>query len=253
MDRATHDERMRRLQQLAYGATSSDADRAAAIAELEAIRLEQAGGRPRAADAPTAPAPPRPRGVESSVRPEGDASDPGPAMLLRWAIAAGAAAALLIGVAVGWQAGARVDADGPTPAVVSTTSELDASRIPIGDTAVPRLYEVEPSPADMPQDAYPRDSIAPTEYRLLRSRPDGVSLYVARLHGGTAVCAVVTQPGEFTASSCTHDGMFPRAGLWVEVFVEGDIGLVRGAIRPDGGVELSPSGYVPGPLPTVDG
>lgn len=253
MDQATHDERTRRLQQLAYGAASSEDDRAAAIAELEAIRREQAGGRPRAADAPTAPALPRPRGVESSVRPEGGPSDPGPAFLLKWAIAAGAAAALLIGVAVGWQAGARVDADGPTPAVDSTTSELDAYMVPIGDTAVPRLFEAEPSPADMPQDAYPRDSIAPTEYRLLRSRPDGVSLFVARLHGGTAVCAVVMQPGEFTASSCTHDGMFPRAGLWVEVFVEGDIGLVRGAIRPDGGVELSPAGYVAGPLPTVDG
>ena len=253
MDRATHDERMRRLQQLAYGAASSDTERAAAIAELEAIRREQASGRPGAADTPTAAAPPRPRGVEASVRPDGDTSDPGPARLPRWAIAAGAAAALLIGIAMGWQAGARLDADGPAPSVVSSTSEPDASMIPIGDTAVPRLYEAEPSPADMPQDAYPRDSIAPTEYRLLRSRPDGVSLYVARLHGGTTVCAVVTQPGEFTSSSCTHDGMFPRAGLWVEVFVEGDIGLVRGAIRPDGRVELSPAGYVPGPLPTVDG
>ena len=255
MDRAADYERMRRLQRLAYGAGASDADRAAAMAELEAIRRDRAtgeaeGARTDPADAPTTPSVTRAPAHGSSTRPDGRASGAAAAKRLKWAIAAGATA-LLIGVAAGWQVNARVGA-GPPSAVVSTTRGLDASLIPVGDTAVHRLYEAEATAEDVPQDAYPRDSIAPTEYRLLVARSDGVSLHVARLHGGEAICAVVTRPGEFTASSCTHDGMFPRAGLWVEVFIEGDIGLVRGSIQPNGAAKLTPAGYAPGPLPTVE-
>lgn len=256
MDRAAYDERMRRLQRLAYGAGASDDDRAAAIAELEAIGRERAMGeaeaaRTDAADAPTAPSVTRALAVGSSTRPEGAASGAAAAKPLKWAIAAGATA-LLIGVGVGWQVNARVGADDPPSAVVSTTRGLDASLIPIGETAVHRLYKAGATAEDVPQDAYPRDSIAPTEYRLLVARSDGVSLHVARLHGGAEICAVVTRPGEFTASSCTRGGMFPRAGLWVEVFIEGDVGLVRGTIQPNGAAELTPAGYAPGPLPSVE-
>ena len=35
--------------------------------------------------------------------------------------------------------------------------------------------------------------------------------------------------------------------------VDGDLGLIRGAIQPNGVAELSPAGYVPGPLPDVGG
>jgi len=257
VDQAAHDERMRRLQRLAYGAVTSDADRAAAIAELELIRRERPAEAERertdAAGAPTAPVPPRAPAVgSSSVRPEGEASDTAAVKPLKWAIAAGTAA-LFIGVAVGWQVGTRLAASEPTPAAVSAAPELDASMVPIGDTAVPRLYEAEPTPADVPKAAYPRDSIAPTEYRLLLTRPDGVSLHIARLHGGAEVCAVVTLPSEFTASSCTHDGMFPEGGLWVEVSLQGDEGLIRGTIHPDGTAELTPRQYAPDVLQVAEG
>lgn len=243
MDQATHDERMRRLQRLAYGAVASDAERAAAVAELELIRRELAaaeseGERTDAAGAPTAPVPTRAPAVGSSPRPEGEASDTGAAKPLKWAIAAGTAA-LLVGVAVGWQAGARMAASELSTAAVSAASESDAFLIPIGDTAVLRLFETDPTSGDVPKAAYPRDSIAPTEYRLLLTRPDGVSLHVARIHGGAEVCTVVTLPDEFTASSCTHDGMFPESGLWVEASLQGGEGLIRGTIRPDGTAELT--------------
>lgn len=246
MDRAAHDERLRRLQRLAFGAVASDAERAAAIAELELIQRELAVETERersdAAGPPTAPAVLRAPQVGSSTRPEGEASGTAAAKPLRWAVAAGTAA-LLIGVAVGSQVGTRWAADEPSTTADPTAPELAASLVPIGDTAVSRLYDADPTPADVPQAAYPRDSVAPTEYRLLLTRPDGVSLRVARLHGGADVCAVVTLPSDFTASSCTHNGMFPEAGLWVAVSFPGDEGLVRGTIHPDGTAELTPQQY----------
>ena len=42
MDDSEHDERMRRLQRTAYGAVASEAERTAALAELEAVRRELA-------------------------------------------------------------------------------------------------------------------------------------------------------------------------------------------------------------------
>lgn len=263
MDQAAPDERMRRLQQLAFGALARDADRAEAIAELEAIRREQAaeeearrapadaaGAPTDAAGAPTAPVAARASGTGPSSRPGGEAWGTPAAKPLRWAIAVGTAA-LLIGVAVGWQIGARLAASEP-PEAVSTEPGLDTSMIPIADTAVLWLYKADPSPADVPRGAYPRDSIAPTEYRLLLTRPDGASLHIARLHGGRDVCAVVTLPGEFTASSCTSNGMFPEGGLWVEAPLGGE-GLIRGTIHPDGTAELTPRQYAPEGRPTAEG
>ena len=137
------------------------------------------------------------------------------------------ATALLLGALVGWTASHTA----PPPG--------EAAGVPIADTAVLHHYDTAASPADLPRDAYPRDPIAPTDYRRLRTRPDGVSLYVARLQGGSALCAVLSRPGRFTVSSCTHDGLFPVQGLEVEASVPGS-GLVRGVIRPDGSAELTP-------------
>lgn len=142
-----------------------------------------------------------------------------------WAVAVGATAVLL-GALVGWTT------------FQTTPWERDEAALPIADTAVLASYDAPPTAVDVPIDAYPRDPIAPTDYRLLRTRPDGVSLYIARLHGGSAVCAVLSRPGRFTTSSCTHDGLFPVAGLVVEASAPG--GLVRGMIWPDGSTELTP-------------
>ena len=143
-----------------------------------------------------------------------------------WAIAV-LATALLLGALVGWTTSQ------------STPSGGEAAVVPIAETAVLSPYDAAPTSADAPRDAYPRDPVAPTDYRLLRTRPDGVALYIARLRGGSAVCAVISRPGRFTTSSCTHDGLFPVHGLEVEASVPGS-GLIRGIIRPDGSAELTP-------------
>ena len=114
MDQAADDERLRRLQRLAFGAVASDAERAAAIAELELIRLERAAddagrGRTDAGGAATVPASPDATAAGSSRRPGIRASGAAATRRLRWALALGAAA-LIIGVAVAaWRAGRLAD------------------------------------------------------------------------------------------------------------------------------------------------
>ena len=197
MDQAADDERLRRLQRLAFGAVASDAERAAAIAELELIRLERAAGdagrgRTDAGGAPTVPASPDATAAGSSSRPGIRASGTAATRRSRWALALGAAALIIgVAVAVGGQVDWRISDSESSSVAVSAAPGLDAPGIPIGDTAVLRLYDAAASPADVLQGSYPRDSIAPTEYRLLLTRPDGVSLYIARLHGDAAICAVV--------------------------------------------------------------
>ena len=232
------------------------------MAEIEALRRERAASETEsgrtdaagraAAGASSAPAPTRAPAVGPFTRPDGVTPDAAASKPQRLAIAAGVAA-LVVGLAVGWQLGARTAAFEPSTAGPSASPERDASMIPIGDTAVPGLFEADPTPGDIPQAAYPRDPIAPTEYRLLLTRPDGVSLRVARLHGGADVCTVVTLPNEFTASSCTRDGMFPRAGLWVDAYVDGEWSTIRGTIHSDGGAELTPRHPEPGARPIVTG
>ena len=47
--------------------------------------------------------------------------------------------------------------------------------------------------------------------------------------------------------------MFPEGGLWVEAFVPGDLGLIRGTIHPNGTAELTPRNYRPGPVQVAEG
>ncbi|KRE31294.1 hypothetical protein [Agromyces sp. Soil535] len=257
MDDPAH-ERMRRLQRLAYGAVASDAERTAALAELETLRNERAEAEAvsERAEAPpldpgNAPHPPASTGALATAT-ESGASRGGAAKPLKWAIAVGVVA-LLVGVAVGWQAGGRMSTSEPSAAAVSTAPELDGFMIPIDQTAVLKLFESTPGPADVPQSATPDPRIAPTDYRLLVTRADGVALYVSRLDGGADVCAVLAIPGVFTTGSCTRDGQFSEGGLTVEAFVQGDVGLIRGIIHPNGTVELTPSHYVPGPIQVAEG
>lgn len=257
MDEPAHDDRLRRLQRIAYGAVASDAERAAAVAELDALRREAVEADAAAesgADAPV-PVPVRERTPTGSMRAASEwiaASDAASVRRFRWAVAAGTAA-LLVGIAVGWSLGTRTAPS--TPSALATSAappESNGFTVPIADTAVPRLFDAEPAPSDVPAVASLDPRIAPADYRLLLTRSDGVTLHVARVDGD--VCAVVAIPATSTASgACTHEGMFPEAGLWVEFFVQGDVGLIRGTIQPNGVAELTPAGYVPGPMPTVGG
>jgi hypothetical protein len=261
LDEPAHDERMRRLQRIAYGAVASNTERTAALAELEALRREHGAGEADGADGPPLPLPPlHPGRANATAAPtraslglvepgasRGDAVKP-----LKWAIAVGTTA-LLIGVAVGWQVAARMSTSAPSAAAVATVPAPDGLTVPVDQASVARLFETPPSPADVPHSLTPDPRIAPADYRLLVTRSDGVALHVARQDGGTEICAVLAIPGVFTSGSCTRDGRFPEGGLRVEAFVEGDLGLIRGTIHPNGTAELTPTGYVPGPVPVAEG
>jgi len=256
MQELAHDERMRRLQQLVYGAVASDAERAAAAAELEALRRER--------QAPAAPADARAlTSTEAGASAAGPApfAPSGPAQLVdaaasarrfRWAIAAGTAA-LFLGVGVGWQLGSRT----ATPTTVSAEASvgiLDGARlsVPVADTAVLAVFDRPATPADAPHGGTSDDRIAPEAFRLLLTRSDGVTVHAARVDGGKNVCVTVGLADGGTASSCSSDGRFPGAGLWVEVYVGGG-SLLRGTLHADGTASITPSGYAVEVEPIANG
>ena len=262
LDEPARDERMRRLQRIAYGAVTSDTERAAALARARGAAMRarrercrwRAGGCPADHAAPSREherhrrTDPRLGGQGEPGASRGDAVRP-----LKWAIAVGTTA-LLLGVAVGWQVAARMSTSEPSAAAsVATMPAPDGLTVPVDQTSLPRLFEAAPGPADVPQSPMPDPSIAPDDYRLLVTRSDGVALHVARQDGGAEVCAVLAIPGGSTMGSCTQDGRFPEGGLWVESFVEGDLGLIRGTIHANGTAELTPCDYMPGPAQVAVG
>lgn len=255
MDEPAHDDRLRRLQRIAYGAVASDAERAAAVAELDALRRAAVAAESRAETVSEEPEPMREKTPTGSTRAVSEwiaASDAASVRRFRWAVAAGTAA-LLVGIGIGWQVSARMTTSQPSAAAAVAAPELDGFMIPVDRTAVLRPFDAAPGPADAPQSATPDPRIAPTDYRLLVTRADGVALHIARLDGGADVCAVLAVPGGYTTGTCTRDGQFSEGGLIVEAFVAGDLGLIRGIIHPNGTVELTPSGYVPGPVQVTEG
>ena len=254
MPELAHDERMRRLQRIVYGAVASDRERAAAAAELEALRRERDVLEPDAAipvdSAATAfpqPGPPSARYAAAA------ADDAASARRFRWAIAAGTAA-LFLGVGVGWQLGARIATPSAPTAAEQSVSSLEGARamVPVPDTFVLAVFDREPTAADVPNGGTSDDRIAPDAYRLLLTRSDGVAVHAARVEGGKNVCVTVAMPEAGTASSCTTQGMFPQEGLWVEFHVQG-VGLLRGVLHVDGSATITPPDYVGGSLPIVNG
>ncbi len=254
MDELAHDERMRRLQRIAYGAVASDAERAAAVAKLDGMRRERegdAGARAATAAAPPAeraePAPPTAgRNAEIADRPPA-------ATRFTWAIAAGVTA-LVVGMAVGWQVGLRHhELDGHhLLAVDSPDLNLAVGRMlpaPIEAAPAAKVFDRAPDATDVPV-GLDREDLLTDSYRLLSTRSDGVRIYAARTLDSANVCVVIALPSVATpsegvvaggsASSCTHDGRFPGEGLTI-----GFSGQGRGAIRAtwsiDGSVSVSPA------------
>jgi hypothetical protein len=248
MQQLSHDERMRHLQQLAYGAVASDADRAAAAAELEALRREREVPEssedvpppgPRDGDASTASRPVTTTNAASLAQDGVD--DEASVRRFRWAIAAGTAA-LFLGVTVGWQLGSRTETLG-APAAAEQSIGLADGRldVPVADTSVLAVFDRPPTAADAPNVGTPDDRFAPDAFRLLLTRPDGVSVHAARVDGGKNVCVTLAMPQAGTSSSCTSEGRFPESGLWVEFYVEGT-GLLRAILHADGSASITPPG-----------
>jgi hypothetical protein len=258
MQQLSHDERMRHLQQLAYGAVASDAERAAAAAELEALRrLREVPGS--SADAPPA----GPRGGDASVPippshaetvPGLHAADVGEASVrrFRWAIAVGTAA-LFLGVIVGWHLGSRTETLAAPAAAEQSIGLADGLLdMPVADTSVLSLFDRAPVAGDAPDGGAPDDQIAPGAYRLLLTRPDGVTVHAVRIDGGKNVCVTVAMLDGGTASSCTSEGRFPQRGLWVATDVQG-IGPLAATLRVDGSASITPPGSAVPAMPIAIG
>lgn len=262
MDELAHDERMRRLQRIAYGAVASDAERAAAVAELDGLRREREGAEREGAEgdlgerAAAAAALPAARAQPTPGAPAAHAHDvdrPPASTRFTWAIAAGVAA-LIVGMAVGWQVGLRHhELDGHhLLAVDSPDLDLAVGQVmPVSIEAAPaaEVFDRAPDPADVPV-GLDREDLLSDSYRLLSTRSDGVRIYAARTLDSANVCVVIALPLVETpsegvvaggsASSCTHDGRFPGEGLTIGFSGQGR-GAIRAAWSVDGSVSVSPA------------
>ncbi|HEU0183579.1 MAG TPA: hypothetical protein VFR16_15410 [Agromyces mariniharenae] len=256
MDDPAHDERLRHLQRIAYGAVASSTERAAALAELDAMRRDAAAAAKEADEAesdPTGPTPvveKTPTGSTRAVSEWIAESDAASVRRFRWAVAAGTAA-LLVGIAVGWQLGTRTAPSEPaaggqpfgaassfaagTPDVMSKVVESPAYAV----------FDRPAQPSDVPataQEDWSDGWIDTSTLRLLATTAEGVGVYGAKaLPGGLSpeigpddVCMVVVRSGG-TSGTCTQQGVFRDGELWTESYLEGD-GLVRAEWHADGAV-----------------
>ncbi|QAY72414.1 hypothetical protein ET445_02725 [Agromyces protaetiae] len=273
-------DRISHLQRIAYGAGSDDAARAEAAAELAAIfsprtaptavgTLERPGGADIAGDS---------RGLDaggeaftfdalvSAVegREEPDAASAraadddreadgpgGPAGLVGFlvrhrAAVLSAAAALAVGLAVGWSLGTSEHPTGGRPldaagiASGSSTGRVEPPR-PVAGTSMIRVFDRPQDPAfDVP--AALADSAAgslgaldldPSSTRLLAERDDGLAAFAARHANGLDVCLLVGV-GSGLASTCTNDGQVDAGGLSIVGTFEQPYGQVGVIWEPDG-------------------
>lgn len=206
-----HDEqRIARLQRLAYGAATSDEERAAAEAELAALRRqprEPARERDPAAsaavtrtdDPDAAGAPPR------ATPPRTDALRP--RTVVRVAAVA-AVAALLIGAASGWVLGSAAD-----PSVGA------GGEAPIEWTQAWQVFDRRQDDGDLVRHPPPDPDVAldDSSRRLLVTRSDGVRLVAARTADGANACLILVVPVGRPGITCTELGRFPADGLRAEV------------------------------------
>lgn len=220
-----HDEhRIARLQRLAYGAATSDEERAAAAAELAALRRDprDPAGRgdptgtrdPAAADAGT-----------RAIGPDATGAGPAPAArttatstststvaphrdrILRVAAVA-AVAALLIGAASGWVLGNAAD-----------SSVGAGDEAPVEWTQAWQVFDRRQDDGDLVRHPPPDPDVEldDASRRLLVTRSDGVRLVAARTADGADACLILVVPVGRPGITCTELGRFPAEGLRAEV------------------------------------
>lgn len=206
-----HDEqRIARLQRLAYGAATSDEERAAAEAELAALRREPrdpaAADDPAEADAGSRTFGPDAAGARPGAPSAGTAAPDGRTVVRVAAVAA--VAALLIGAASGWVLGSAADpsvgAGGEAPVEWTQAWQVFDRRQDDGD-----LVRHPPPDPDVELDDSSR--------RLLVTRSDGVRLVAARTADGADACLILVLPVGRPGIACTEMGRFPGDGLRAEV------------------------------------
>ncbi|WP_350348381.1 hypothetical protein ABIQ69_00165 [Agromyces sp. G08B096] len=237
--------RIRDLQRIAYGADSTDAERASAVDELAALAARglsgptPAGGPPENGPADVSGHAAHPSDPDAASRQApGAAAAPakaGPsrhrterARLARWVAVAGLGG-LVVGGFLGWAAAQRA---GPDEGMPLEETELLAliDQLPLAaeSSRVANAAEVE-------------GGIDETSVRLLASRLDGPAAYIARTSDGEELCLVLLLPGGTSRSACTVDGRLPRDGLRVPYAIDdrdGSRGLSVGRLDAGGTVTL---------------
>lgn len=249
MNEPPNDERMRHLQRVAYGAVASDAERATALAELESLRREHdARADAPAASVVIAPEPGRVADDLPDLSPGEVRADDhgGAARPLKWAIAAGTAA-LLVGVAVGWQAGTRLTAAesaAPDPALGASVSmsvgSVLAEPVPVAGSAAYAVFDRPATPEDMPPIDLPDEWRISADPRLLATMPDGMTVYAAKPPGEAVDLCVLTiipdKPG--FGMSCTQEEVFEGGELSYE-FWDDRGGTIAVTLHADGSVQAT--------------
>ncbi|WP_448002356.1 hypothetical protein [Agromyces bauzanensis] len=246
MHEPPRDERMRHLQRVAYGAVASDAERAAALAELESLRQEHRAEAEAHADAEARIAAPVGAPQSPAVLPElvvGEATERDPARTLKWAITVGTAA-LLVGVAVGWHFGSRMPAPEPTDQALGAGLSLSVGpatpiSVPVAGSAAYAVFDRPAAVTDSPAVEIPDDWIDPASLRLLATTPEGLAVYGAQaLDRATPdVCVIVVRSNASVGASCTVKGMFEEGRLSADHYLQGE-GLVVATWHADGSVQV---------------
>lgn len=229
------DQRMARLQRLAYGADTPDAERAAAAAELAALRahdaVHAAGAAPARAvgsiedeQAVQPVAVPAAASAGSSAGAPAGSPQPG----VRRALVS-SAAALVAGIAIGWGVGSAVE-----------PSEGADVGVPVAGTAAWEVFDRPATDGDFVRHPGPLVDIGTDDAsrRLLLTRSDGVRLIAARTTDGENACLLLALPVGHPATACTEDGRFPRDGLRAEISVQG-VGVYLAGWAPDGHAEIN--------------
>lgn len=210
------DERIARLQRIAYGADATAEARAAARAELASARTPVDGTAHESPDvAEESPV------AEDRAAPTGDAAARGTGTRsagtttgardrrigIRVAVVS-AVATLLVGAATGWMLGSASDASmgaGDDP--------------PIEWTRAWQVFDRRAGDGDFVRHPPPEDAVEldDSSRRLLVTRSDGVRLVAARTADGGNACLILVLPVGRPGIACTELGRFPAGGLRAEV------------------------------------
>ncbi|GAA1839625.1 hypothetical protein [Agromyces salentinus] len=222
------DDDLARLQRIAFGSGSSEAERADAARELDARRAAASVGEPGPGD-PTVEhdhVAATPTGTDAATVALAPGEPPTSAGLrwLRLVIGVGAAT-LVVGLLAGWQLGASQVRE-QSPAVGPSATPYDGPRTlaeyldTLPRALESRAAEVFSRPLtadDVPDGLSMYDAATGSpEYRLLATTKEGVRMYASR--DDLDLCLTVTTPAgagiEATGMvACTEDGLFPEAGL----------------------------------------
>ena len=250
----TDDERIARLQRMAYGADTPDPVRARAVAELAEL-AETRGGRTETADAGRLDGVPASHvaasgeedeaGAGRDTSPDDPTSSPvvtgtrsriprGPVLLV--------VAGLLVGAAVGVAMSrvAPADSDPATADVAPTAPAFGSGEpgTPVDETLLPPLFERLPPVADTGPLDQALGGIDPASVRLLATRADGPAAYLARTSEGSDVCLILLVVSHGPAqSTCTAGGLMPAGGLRIR-YASPTEGFVAATLNAAGTITL---------------